>query len=105
VPSGHQALDMKLGTFKLFSSRPIPDVWLSMLFDEGYDISHNLTWNAYPAFDPPENFPPFALVPGLYYTAALESAASAMEIAAIEGRNVALLCSQYMKERYLVQMF
>lgn len=33
----------------------------------------------------------------LYYTAALENAASAMEIAAIEGRMTALLTAQHLK--------
>lgn len=105
VTSQHQLIDMKLGTYKLFSSEPIPKVWLSILFDEGFDVLHNLTWHAYPSFDPPENFPPFVFAPGLYYTAALESAASAMEIAAIEGRNVAMLCSQYLRQTGLYQRF
>ena len=48
----------------------------------------NHTWStpgAYPAFDPPEDFAPFTLCPGLYYAAALENAASAMEIAGGRG--------------------
>lgn len=35
----------------------------------------------------------------LYYTAALENAASAMEIAAIAGRMTALLAAQHLKQR------
>lgn len=45
-----------------------------------------------------EDFAPFALAEGLFYTAALENAASAMEIAAIEGRMTALLSSQHLAE-------
>jgi hypothetical protein len=45
-------------------------------------------------FDPPEDFAPFTLDPGgLYYVSALESAASALEVAAVAGRNVALLAA------------
>lgn len=67
-----------------------------MLFDGGYEIAANQVWmGAYPAFDPPENFPPFQLSPGLYYANAWENAASAMEMAALAGRNVALLTAQY----------
>lgn len=81
--------------YKLFSRAPIPEAWLSMLFVAGYEIPVTHSWEAYPAFDPPENFPPFQLAEGLYYNSAAENAASAMEIAAIEGRNVALLAANY----------
>lgn len=45
---------------------------------------------------PAEDFAPFALGPGLYYASALENAASAMEVAAIEGRMAALLAVQHL---------
>ena len=67
-----------------------------MLFDNGYEIVANHTWAAaYPAFDPPENFPPFQLSEGLYYSSAWENGASAIEVAAIGGRNVALLAAEH----------
>lgn len=47
-------------------------------------------------FNPPEDFTPFILADGLYYNNALENAASAMEIAAIEGKNSALLASRHL---------
>jgi hypothetical protein len=47
-------------------------------------------WAAYPAFSPPEAFPPFTLAPGLCYANAGENAASAMEVAAVAAKNCAL---------------
>lgn len=68
-----------------------------MLFNKGYEIAALQEWGgAYPAFDPPENFPPFQLSEGLYYANAWENAASAMEMAALGGRNVALLAAEYL---------
>ncbi|PSC75950.1 prenylcysteine oxidase 1 [Micractinium conductrix] len=80
----------------------VPHAWLSMMFEAGFEVVANHTWStpgAYPAFDPPEDFAPFTLCPGLYYAAALENAASAMEIAAIEGRMAALLTAQHLRRR------
>lgn len=50
-------------------------------------------------FHPPEQFAPFQLGEGLYYNNAWENAASAMEIAAIEGKNSALLVKQFLASR------
>lgn len=47
----------------------------------GYEVILSRSWDrpgAYPTFDPPEDFAPFKLAPGLFYAAALENAASAM---------------------------
>lgn len=60
---------------------------------------------AYPAFDPPENFPPFQLNSGLYYANAWENSASAMEMAALGGRNVALLAAQYLSSKSQVSVY
>ncbi|KAG7672478.1 hypothetical protein KSW81_001442 [Nannochloris sp. 'desiccata'] len=85
------------GLYKIFSKKPMPDTWLSMLFDNGYEVAAYQEWaGAYPAFDPPENYPPFQLSQGLYYANAWENAASAMEMAALGGRNVALLAAQHL---------
>lgn len=90
-------VSFRRGLYKLFSGAPLPRAWLSMLFDAGYEVAALKPWLAYPVFDPPENFPPFEFGPGLYYPPAMENAASAMEMAAIAGRNAALLASNYMK--------
>lgn len=50
-------------------------------------------------YKPPERFSPFALAPGLLYGNALEAAASAMEMAAVAGRNSALLALQHLRAR------
>lgn len=85
------------GLYKIFSKKPMPDTWLSMLFDNGYEVAAYQEWaGAYPAFDPPENYPPFQLSQGLYYANAWENAASAMEMTALGGRNVALLAAQHL---------
>jgi hypothetical protein len=86
------------GFYKLFSKDPVPVAWLSTIFDPGYSVVANRTWDAYPVFNPPELFPPFQLAEGLYYTAAWENAASAMEMAAIGGKNVALLAANHLKK-------
>ena len=49
-------------------------------------------------FDAPEDFAPFKLAEGLFYASALENAASAMEIAAIERRMAALLAVQHLRQ-------
>ena len=54
-------------------------------------------------FHPPEEYAPFILADGLYYNNALENAASAMEIAAIEGKNSALLASKHLKKMLQMQ--
>lgn len=82
--------------YKLFSTAPMPHAWLSILFNADYEVLVNKTWAAYPAYDAPENFPPFQLDQGLCYSNAWENAASAMETAAVGGRNCALLAAQYL---------
>ena len=54
-------------------------------------------WKAYPHFSPPERFPPFQLVPGLYLNNAWENAASAMEMSAVAAKNCALLVAQHFR--------
>ncbi|KAF8056474.1 PCYOX1 [Scenedesmus sp. PABB004] len=76
--------------WKVFSSRPLPDDLLAQLFVGG-SVLASKAWRAYPRFDPPERFAPFALAPGLCYINALESAASAMEVAAVAAANCAAL--------------
>lgn len=73
-----------------------------LLSHAGYEVAATRVWStpgAYPAFDPPEDFAPFQLAEGLFYNNALENAASALEIAAIEGRMTALLAAQHLKAK------
>ena len=61
-------------------------------------------WKAYPVFTPPEREESrMHLAPGLYYTNALEAGASCIEIAAVAGRNVAMLVRNELLERAQVE--
>ncbi len=57
-------------------------------------------WLAYPKYDPPEEFPPFVLDDGMFYINGFEKAASAMEVSAVGGMNVALLARDFLLKRY-----
>jgi prenylcysteine oxidase / farnesylcysteine lyase len=83
--------------YKLFSPQPLPHAWLDLAFQAGYEVAASRSWAAYPKFDPPESFAPFVLSEGLYYSGAWENAASAMEMAAIAGRNSAILAMQRLR--------
>ncbi len=85
------------GTFlyKLFLDGHDDVATLDGIFSN-YTIVGQHDWHAYPHFEPPEEFAPFQLAPGLYYGNALETAASAMEIAGIAACNNALLAGNYL---------
>lgn len=51
------------------------------------------------SFHAPEQFAPFSLAPGLCYANTLENAASAMEVAALAGKNCALLTGRHLVAR------
>ncbi len=53
-------------------------------------------WLAYPVYNPPEECPSFVLDSGMFYINGIEKAASAMEMSAIGGKNVALLARNYL---------
>ena len=122
---------------------PMPHAWLSMIFEAGFDVVLEKTWQvgaaaksgggcggggargravhaqaaaapqpatviswplsspvqAYPRFDPPEDFARWELAEGLYYPNAIENAASAMEMSALAGRNAALLAARHLRSR------
>ncbi|XP_074474255.1 prenylcysteine oxidase 1 [Sebastes fasciatus] len=77
--------------WKVFSQQPLSQEQLQDMF-LSWDSVSETRWLAYPSYHPPHRrTPPFVLHDRLYYLNALEWAASAMEISAISGRNVALL--------------
>lgn len=82
--------------YKLFSSEPLSDATLAALFHNHTRVAQR-SWAAYPRYSPPEAFAPFRLAEGLYYNNAIESAASAMEMSAIAGRNSALLVAKFIE--------
>ncbi|XP_041366044.1 prenylcysteine oxidase-like isoform X2 [Gigantopelta aegis] len=63
---------------------------IRLLFKSRKDL-RVVHWGAYPDFSPDMELPSFLLYDRLYYVNAIESAASAMEMNAIGGRNIALL--------------
>lgn len=80
--------------YKVFSSQPLAFKHLLLLFSESSSIVATREWSAYPVYTAPERLDlPFRVSPPhrVYTTGVAEGAVSAMEIAAIGGRNVSLL--------------
>ena len=82
--------------YKIFSRQKLSTDQLEQLFRD-HEILIEYPWRAYPTFTPPEKFSDFVLDKGLIYTNAIETAASAMEVVAISGRNAALLLQKHFK--------
>lgn len=85
----------KTQLFKLFSAEPIQRDALSNIFSQ-HEIVATFPWYAYPKFQPPEQYAPFRLGDGLFYSNAIENAASCMEISAVSAMNSALLVQQHL---------
>ncbi|XP_064634573.1 prenylcysteine oxidase 1-like [Lineus longissimus] len=83
VKTGHQV-------WKSFSQIPLTEEQINELF-KSHDQVVVADWLAYPSYASAEKMPSFVLHDQLYYLNAIERAASAMEMSAIGGRNVALL--------------
>ena len=101
--SGDEATDSANKTqprlSKLFSTQPLSQDELQNMFFHPKVYAEKF-WKAYPIFTPPEpQEGHMRLAPGLYYTNALEAGASCIEIAAIAGRNVAMLVHSELQER------
>lgn len=79
--------------YKLFSTDPMKDEELSNIFTQ-HEVIGTFPWYAYPQFHPPEQYAPFKLADGLFYSNAWENAASCMEISAVSAMNSALLVQQ-----------
>jgi len=84
--------------YKVFSRAPLSESELAELFSEVHE-THVRSWLAYPQYTSLKegaDLGRFTLQPGLYHTGAVEWAASAMEMGAISGRNVALLALKHL---------
>lgn len=81
--------------YKIFSRKALTDEFLNRLL-ENPKVFKVIPWKAYPTFNPPEKFTPFVLEKNLIYLNTFESAGSAMELAAIAGKNAALLLDQWL---------
>ncbi|XP_060072471.1 prenylcysteine oxidase-like [Ylistrum balloti] len=77
---------------KIFSNRELTQEEIHLYFKSIEEV-HTVSWMAYPEynFKKTDDLAPFLLNERLYYVNAVELAASAMEMEAISGRNVALL--------------
>lgn len=83
--------------YKLFSSVPLQKADLDRIFGQ-HQVVGEFPWYAYPKFQPPEQFAPFKLADRLFYSNALENAASCMEISAVSAMNSALLVQQALNQ-------
>ena len=82
-------------TWKVFSPQPLTREQLGQMFSKIDDVAA-VDWLAYPAYNPPEEFPSFKLDDGVFYINAIEKAASAMEMSAIGAKNASLLVREYL---------
>eukprot|EP01026_Neomeris_dumetosa_P040630 TRINITY_DN335_c0_g1_i3.p1 TRINITY_DN335_c0_g1~~TRINITY_DN335_c0_g1_i3.p1 ORF type:complete len:492 (+),score=57.82 TRINITY_DN335_c0_g1_i3:62-1537(+) len=88
--------------YKVFSTEPLSQKQVDQLFEKG-EVVTSENWMAYPHFQPPEEFSPYVLAPGLIYDNALESAVSAMEVSMVSARNAAILAAKYLGYQYQEQ--
>ena len=82
-------------TWKVFSPQPLTGEQLGQMFSKIDDVAA-VDWLAYPAYNPPEEFPSFKLDDGVFYINGIEKAASAMEMSAIGAKNASLLAREYL---------
>lgn len=88
--------------YKVFSNQELTDAQLDILF-LSRDVTELVPWLAYPEYSSDMEFVPFVLAPGFYFTNAIELSASAMEMSAIAGTNVAnLIVHQWMDHSHLI---
>ncbi|XP_035233790.1 prenylcysteine oxidase-like [Stegodyphus dumicola] len=80
----------KKKVYKVFSQQLLTPKNIDELF-QNVEILKEKDWLAYPEYKPPESLSPFMLYPRLYYINSIELSASAMEMSAVAGKNVALL--------------
>ncbi|XP_011643210.1 prenylcysteine oxidase 1-like [Pogonomyrmex barbatus] len=76
--------------WKIFSRKPVESSLIHDMFSNVIE-KKEIAWKAYPRYSTNLNFNNFKLHDALYYVNAIEWAASAMEMSAIAGRNVAIL--------------
>ena len=108
IPSEIPAKDVKqfqkpvsedpMRVWKVFTPRPLTEEEKQQMFMKIEDQA-TVDWQAYPQYNPPEEFPPFILDDGMFYINGIEKAASAMEMSAIGAKNVALLAGEYLQKQ------
>ncbi|XP_033751430.1 prenylcysteine oxidase-like [Pecten maximus] len=85
---------------KIFSNRELTQEEIKLYFRSIEEV-HTVSWMAYPEynFKKTDDLPPFLLNERLYYVKAIELAASAMEMEALAGRNIALLAYNHWHDK------
>jgi len=81
--------------YKIFSSEPLTEDQLNLIFSE-YTDHTAVDWMAYPEYIVPENCGTFILNEGLFYINCIERVSSAMEMSCIGAKNVSLLATEYL---------
>ena len=88
--------------YKVFANSPLSQEQLDLLF-KSRKSTQFVDWLAYPEYAPNMELVPFVLAPRLYYVNAIEFAASAMEMSAIGGNNVAnLITHELLGNQHLI---
>lgn len=97
-----RSIDEDSPVYKVFANSELNDEQLDKLF-MFRKITKEVVWHAYPEYSDSMEYVPFVLAPRLYYANTIELAASAMEMAAIGGTNVAnLLTHDWLGNDHLV---
>ncbi|XP_076278349.1 prenylcysteine oxidase 1 [Lasioglossum baleicum] len=84
--------------WKIFSNAPLKSGVLNEMFSN-IDETKEISWKAYPEYSTYVHDAKFKLHNALYHVNAIEWAASAMEMSAIGGRNVAILSHKDFSEK------
>ncbi|KAI4487388.1 hypothetical protein M0804_005537 [Polistes exclamans] len=94
---GPTKIDSKI--WKIFSNASLPLALLNNIFLNIEEVKE-VAWKAYPRYTTNARLDKFKLYDGLYHVNAIEWAASAMEMSAIGGRNVAILAHDEFLQRF-----
>ncbi|XP_015183644.1 PREDICTED: prenylcysteine oxidase-like [Polistes dominula] len=85
--------------WKIFSNASLPLTLLNNIFLNIEEVKE-VAWKAYPRYTTKARLDKFKLYDGLYHVNAIEWVASAMEMSAIAGRNVAILAHDEYLQRF-----
>ena len=102
LPVDYKRGDRPAPVYKIFTNEPLTESEKQQIFPS-YDAVELVDWTgAYPVYSSSEVTSSFELMPHLYHVNVIEMAASAMEMSAIAGRNVALLAKTRWNNEFLL---
>ncbi|XP_034183271.2 prenylcysteine oxidase 1 isoform X1 [Osmia lignaria lignaria] len=90
--------------WKIFSNKPLKSEIMNEMFSNIKEVQQ-ISWKAYPEYSSKIHEASFKLHNALYHVNAIEWVASAMEMSAISGRNVALLAYNDFVQKYCSKKF